>query len=200
MDTKQHILATARELFAQSGYEGVGIQRICTAVNVTKPSLYYHFTNKEALLKEVAADATSAFLLYVSRGVTPSESDESDGISFSGDLVSDVRALFAAVLQFSRTDPARFQIVLQLLYPPHGSTLARLGAPELARIHSALVRFFTSATTAHGNLSGKERFLATIWVGNAIALAMFMSEADDEPRADSPDVVQAAQTFLYGIF
>ncbi|MFW5828130.1 MAG: TetR/AcrR family transcriptional regulator, partial [Alkalispirochaeta sp.] len=178
----------------------VGIQRICTAVNVTKPSLYYHFGSKETLLKEVAADATSALLRHLSQGDTHATPIASDDISFSGDLVSDVRSLFAAVLRFSRTDPTRFQIVLQLLYPPRGSVLARRGAAELARIHSSLTDFFASAATAHGNLKGKEPFLATIWVGNAIALAMFTSQADHEPEPDSPEVVQAAQTFLYGIF
>ncbi|HKK48238.1 MAG TPA: TetR/AcrR family transcriptional regulator [Alkalispirochaeta sp.] len=200
MDTKQEILATARELFAQSGYEAVGIQQICTAVGVTKPALYYHFGNKETLLKNVAADATSAFLASLSPQAPPSGTSEPFRVPFSGDLVSDVRSLFAAILRFSRTDPARFQIILQLLYPPRGSVLGRLGEPELARIHSSLAHFFSSAAAAHGNLSGKKQFLAAVFVGHAIALAMFISRVDQELQPDSPQVVQATQTFLYGIF
>lgn len=200
MDTKQEILATARKLFAQSGYEAVGIQQICTAVGVTKPSLYYHFGNKETLLKNVAADATSAFLAGLSPQALSSGTSEPYRVHFSGDLVSDVRSLFAAILRFSRTDPARFQIILQLLYPPRGSVLGRLGEPELTRIHSSLAHFFSSAAAAHGNLAGKKQFLAAIFVGHAIALAMLMSRVDQEPQPDSPQVVQATQTFLYGIF
>ncbi|MFW5693687.1 MAG: TetR/AcrR family transcriptional regulator [Alkalispirochaeta sp.] len=212
METKQEILTTARDLFAQSGYEAVGIQQICTAVGITKPSLYHHFGNKEMLLAEVAADATAAFLRALSgESDTPGGGHSSSGsrsaavaahdaIPFSGDLVSDVRKHLAAVIDFSLTNPARFQIILQLLYPPQGSVLGRIGTPEREHIHASLARFFTSAVIAHGNLAGKEPFLATIYLGHAVALAQFLADRACAPPPDSPEVVEAAQTFIYGIF
>lgn len=192
MDTKQEILSTARELFSRSGYEAVGIQQICTSAGITKPSLYYHYGNKERLLAEVAGDAASGFLGALVNG--------SHEIQFSGDLVSDIRSLFSEVLRFSRQQPARFQIILQMLYPPQGSVLGGIGDSELHRIRAALVQFFTTVAAAHGNLTGKEQFLAMVFLGHAIALATFLSRTDSVPTPDSPDVVQAAQTFLYGIF
>lgn len=192
MDTKQEILSIARELFSRSGYEAVGIQQICTSAGITKPSLYYHYGNKERLLAEVAGDATSGFL-----GVLVNGSQE---IPFSGDVVSDIRSLFSKVLWFSRKHPARFQIILQMLYPPQGSVLGGIGQSELHRIRATLMQFFTSAAEAHGNLAGKEHFLAMVFLGHAIALATYLSRTEEIPTPESPEVVQAAQTFLYGVF
>ncbi|MEX2442688.1 MAG: TetR/AcrR family transcriptional regulator [Alkalispirochaeta sp.] len=200
MDTKREILATALDLFSRAGYEAVGVQQICTSAGITKPSLYYHFSNKETLLGEVAGDAAVRFLHALVNGPTTGIDTASREVRFSGDLVADIRSLFASVLWFSRTHPARFQIILQMLYPPPGSVLGQIGKPELNRIYASLAQFFTSAATAHGNLVGKERFLAIVFVGHAIALAMFLSNIHDPPNPDSPEVVQAAQTFLYGVF
>lgn len=192
MDTKREILVSALELFSGSGYEAVGIQQICAAAGITKPSLYYHFGNKETLLAEVAGDAAS--------GLLDTLTGSSQGITFSGDLVADIRSLFSEFLQFSRRNPARFQIILQMLYPPQGSTIGQVGRAELHRINSTLVRFFTIAAGAHGNLAGKEQFLAAVFLGHAVALAMYLSHTDTSAQQDGPDVVLAAQTFLYGVF
>ncbi|MFO8042432.1 MAG: TetR/AcrR family transcriptional regulator [Alkalispirochaeta sp.] len=200
MNTKETILTAAQDLFSRSGYEAVGIQQICTAAGITKPSLYYHFGNKETLLAAVARDATSAFITALAAAPSPSDPGTEEEIRYSGDLVSDVRALFVAVLWFSREQAARFQIILQMLYPPQGGVFGQVGTPQLQRIHSALVQFFTAAAGGHGNLIGKEQFLATVFLGHAIALSMFVTEEHPGVTADSPTVVLAAQTFLYGIF
>lgn len=200
MNTKETILTTAIDLFSRSGYEAVGIQQICTASGITKPSLYYHFGNKETLLAAVARDATSAFIATLVAAPSPPDPGTAEEIPYTGDLVSDVRALFVAVLRFSHEHPARFQIILQMLYPPQGGVLGQVGAPELQRIHRALVEFFTAAAGGHGNLIGKERFLATVFLGHAIALSLLVTAETPATTAESPTVVLAAQTFLYGIF
>ncbi|URN93587.1 MAG: TetR/AcrR family transcriptional regulator [Candidatus Pristimantibacillus lignocellulolyticus] len=45
------ILRTAAKLFMEHGYEPVSLQQIAKACNVTKPSIYYHFTSKPELFK-----------------------------------------------------------------------------------------------------------------------------------------------------
>jgi AcrR family transcriptional regulator len=44
------ILANARRLFAQDGYDRVSMDRIAAACGLTKPVLYYYFENKRAVL------------------------------------------------------------------------------------------------------------------------------------------------------
>ncbi|MCM3782155.1 TetR/AcrR family transcriptional regulator [Neobacillus mesonae] len=45
------ILQTAAKLFMEHGYEPVSLQQISKSCNVTKPSIYYHFTSKPELFK-----------------------------------------------------------------------------------------------------------------------------------------------------
>ncbi len=52
--TVQRILAAARELFMQHGYRAVSISDIVKAAGITRPTLYYHFADKEALYAAMA--------------------------------------------------------------------------------------------------------------------------------------------------
>ncbi len=52
-DSADRILAIAWELFQQKGYKGVTIDEICKRCNLTKPTLYYYFHDKEDLFVTV---------------------------------------------------------------------------------------------------------------------------------------------------
>ena len=49
------ILNTAARLFAEHGYDGVGIREIARACNTPPPSIYYHFKSKQELYNEASA-------------------------------------------------------------------------------------------------------------------------------------------------
>jgi AcrR family transcriptional regulator len=50
--TRDRILRLADRLFAEHGYARVSMRMVATAAGVTKPALYYHFRNKDALFEE----------------------------------------------------------------------------------------------------------------------------------------------------
>ena len=50
---EQKILEVAKELFTQRGFSNVAVRDICRAADVTPPTLYYYFRNKEALFDAV---------------------------------------------------------------------------------------------------------------------------------------------------
>jgi AcrR family transcriptional regulator len=50
-DTRQRILDVAAELFTEQGYEGTSLREIADRMGFTKAALYYHFNNKEDLLR-----------------------------------------------------------------------------------------------------------------------------------------------------
>ena len=56
--TKDQILAAALTLFAEKGYDGVGVDEIGAAVGMKGPSLYKHFRGKEAILDALIARMT----------------------------------------------------------------------------------------------------------------------------------------------
>lgn len=51
--TKEKILNEALKLFAQKGYEAVGVTEIAEAVGIKAPSLYKHYKNKRAIFDSI---------------------------------------------------------------------------------------------------------------------------------------------------
>ena len=52
-DTKERILETALELFAQSGYLGTSMSDIAGALSITKGALYKHYASKQEILDNI---------------------------------------------------------------------------------------------------------------------------------------------------
>lgn len=53
VNTKQHILDVALDLFSQRGYSSVSIRDICGKVGIKESSVYYHFKNKKEIFDEL---------------------------------------------------------------------------------------------------------------------------------------------------
>ena len=58
-DTKQRILEKALELFSAQGYDSVSVGEIAAAVGIKAPSLYNHFSGKQAIFDAIV-EATAA--------------------------------------------------------------------------------------------------------------------------------------------
>lgn len=50
-NTKERILEEAENLFAENGFEATGIEAIAKAAGIRKSVIYYHFENKDDILK-----------------------------------------------------------------------------------------------------------------------------------------------------
>lgn len=73
VDTASLILAQAGTLFAERGFSAVSINDIVAAAEVSKPTLYYYFPDKEALysavLVEIIGKAGASFQETLSRSM-----------------------------------------------------------------------------------------------------------------------------------
>jgi AcrR family transcriptional regulator len=56
---EQRILDVAKELFTRRGFSNVAIRDICRAADITPPTVYYYFKNKEALFDAVVRKGVS---------------------------------------------------------------------------------------------------------------------------------------------
>jgi AcrR family transcriptional regulator len=54
--TRGQLIAVARRMFADRGYEDTSIEAVLREAGVSRGSLYYHFASKEALFEAVAED------------------------------------------------------------------------------------------------------------------------------------------------
>jgi AcrR family transcriptional regulator len=69
------ILEAARQLLAESGIECFSVERTAELARLSKPSVYYYFKSKEALVLGLAADALEAETTVLER-IVPSSSAE----------------------------------------------------------------------------------------------------------------------------
>lgn len=61
-ETKRRIVEAAKELFAEYGFESVGVKDIAEKAGVTTGALYYHFKNKDDIFIAVFSDNNELFL------------------------------------------------------------------------------------------------------------------------------------------
>ncbi|WP_303673577.1 TetR/AcrR family transcriptional regulator [Vampirovibrio chlorellavorus] len=55
-DARAEILQHAKLLFRQKGFSAVSMNDLVSSVGLTKPTIYYHFTDKETLFTEVVVE------------------------------------------------------------------------------------------------------------------------------------------------
>lgn len=60
-DTKQRILNRALELFAAKGYDSVSVGEIAGAVGIKAPSLYNHFSGKQAIFDAIVESTAAQY-------------------------------------------------------------------------------------------------------------------------------------------
>lgn len=60
--TRDRLLASAAQLFAQRGFHGVGIEELGNSLGLTGPALYRHFRTKRALLAQMLISVSESLL------------------------------------------------------------------------------------------------------------------------------------------
>ncbi len=103
--TKQALLRSARQVFAEYGYHGATIAEITRRAEVSTPVLYHHFGNKAGLFTAAIEEVSE--LLAESWGET---------IAGQGDLRSKINAMLDTAIQIHAADPelARFLLATRM--------------------------------------------------------------------------------------
>jgi AcrR family transcriptional regulator len=97
------ILAAAKRLFAEEGYESATMRRIATAVGVSGAALYVYFPDKEAILFAIAEETFAELLaaLEASQRVT------------GDDPLQRFRAGLMTYIAFGRARPDEYRLTFQ---------------------------------------------------------------------------------------
>ena len=64
-DTRERILQAAGDEFAEHGFQGSSLRRICAAAGVTTGAIYFFFQGKDDLFETVLSGVTTPFLAYM---------------------------------------------------------------------------------------------------------------------------------------
>ncbi len=167
--TRQRLIAAARQLFGEHGYEDTSVEQVLAASGVARGALYHHFQSKAELFDAVAeamfaevADATNA---AAGEGATPLER---------------LRAGAHAWLDMA-CEPAVQRIVL--LDSPTVLGWARWRALDeqhsLGDLRASLRRLARERRLP----AAEEEILARMLLGALNEAALFITGADDETAA-----------------
>src|SRR4051812_10235420 len=66
-ETKAQILAVARRLFVEQGYEATSMSRIAADARIAPNTIYWHFADKDALLTSVLDELVAEAVLEFQR-------------------------------------------------------------------------------------------------------------------------------------
>jgi AcrR family transcriptional regulator len=74
LDSRENqLLAIARRLFAQHGYDRTSLRDIAEAAHITKAALYYYFPNKDALYERIVLESVQLLHDQVAAAVARAE-------------------------------------------------------------------------------------------------------------------------------
>ena len=167
--TREALLSTARELFGERGFAGVGIEEIAARAGVTTGALYHHFGSKRGLFRAVF-EAMEAELMERAMAVGSGVGDSWQG------LEAGIGAALDAGLapDFQRIALRDARTVLSAT--EWRSVLDRY---SLGSLQEAVGGFMTSGVLAPGSPEMVARVLSAL-IGE---LAASVAEADDGPAA-----------------
>ncbi len=183
-DTRQKILDKALELFSTRGYDSVSVGEIANAVGIKAPSLYNHFSGKQAIFDAIVESTAAQY-----------EAD-TDKIDIHVQDVKQDIPIFTEI-----TEDALFEKVRQIFeYSLHNETISRFRrmmtieqfrSPELAALYSQ--RYVSRILDYHAGIFRALIATGEIQAGEPDALAMMyvapvltlISVCDRQPERES---------------
>ncbi len=142
-DTKRKILDKALELFSTQGYDAVSVGQIAKAVGIKAPSLYNHFSSKQAIFDAIV-ESTAAQYEEDTGKIDIHVQDVKQDISVFSEITEE--ALFEKVWQIFEyslhNEPiSRFRRMM---------TIEQFRSPELAALYSR--RYVDRMMEYHSNI------------------------------------------------
>jgi TetR/AcrR family transcriptional regulator len=187
MDNRTTLLNVALDLFADRGYDAVGVQEIVSAAGVTKPTLYHYFGSKTALLQTLV-DEQSAPLVAGLVSAT----------QYAGDLPLTLSRIVQAYFDFASQHPTFYGLHLALWFAPAHSEARQIVVAFQESLYHMLEAVFAQAAADHGNMRDRQRAYAATLLGminTYIALHLQGYLPLDQQIAQ-----QAVQQFSHGIY
>jgi len=184
---RSNILECALRLFAAHGYEGVGIQRIVEAAQISKPTLYHYFGSKQGLL--AALLNTYYDPLYQSLALAAAHND---------DLPVTLNTITSAYFRFANEHPVFYRMQLAMWFAPIDSEPYKLTMPFRQQQGELIKNVFQQAACRFGDMRERDRVYGATFLGmihTYIGMALNGHVVLDEVVAN-----RAVYQFMHGIF
>lgn len=187
VDNRERILDHALNLFVAQGYDAVGVQAICDAAGVTKPTLYHYFGNKRGLLEAI-----------IERWCIPFIRELATASEYNGDLQYRLLRVVQTSFAFAQRRPQVYRLLLASWLAAPQNDVFEVSAAIHRQQQDLLEALFESATPDHGNMRRRHRIYAATLLGtiNTYVVLWLNGHAD----LDTAAAQAAVQQFSYGIY
>jgi AcrR family transcriptional regulator len=186
------ILEKALELFAERGYEAVGVAELCEASLVAKPTLYHYYGSKRGLLDAILAERGGLLAARVREAAAYVPGDKARGVP------DGLERIAFAFTRSAEEDCAFARLRLSLAFAPPSSEAGEAAASLNEGLFAAVEAFFLEAAKDHGNMRGRSRPYAAAFIGTVDTyVGLYLAKRGEL----SDEVVRGAvRQFMYGIF
>jgi AcrR family transcriptional regulator len=171
-EVREKILDAARELFAEHGYEAVTMRRIADRIEYSPTAIYFHFKDKEALLRELCDEDFGALARHFKK------------IAAIADPIERLRQIGLAYVEFGLEHPNQYRFMFMTPHPPVPAETSRLerGNPE----QDAYA--FLKQTIAEGIAKGRFRkgltdadlLSQTFWAATHGVISLQIAKCNDD--------------------
>lgn len=186
MENKQFIVTNSINLFSKKGYEAVGVQEICEASNITKPTLYYYFKSKAGLLQYISDTKGNELLKQIQTALT-----------YKHDFIKGLTEVLKAEINFALENPDFFELHCTLLNSPDHSEQKNIYSSIITAIQNCFDDFFLSSCAEFGNMRGKEKLYSTLFHNNVVSTAVLISKGKMEYSEET--IYTIIHSLVYGM-
>ncbi|MFJ5834555.1 TetR/AcrR family transcriptional regulator [Streptomyces sp. NPDC093089] len=157
-DRERLIVATARELAEQQGWDAVTTRRLAERIEYSQPVLYSHFKGKREIIGAVALEGAAEMAAAVRAATAGATSGATSATSGADGPRARVAALARAYLDFAERNPAVYDAMFQL---DGGLAFAREDTPE--PLKDAFAALLETLGEAAGDGVAPGLFTETFW-------------------------------------
>lgn len=186
MENKDLITENAIKLFSQKGYEAVGVQELCEASGITKPTLYYYFKSKAGVLEHIVNTKGAELLSKIQTALT-----------YNHDFIKGLTDVLKAEIDFAIKNKAFFNLHCTLLNSPKNSEQKNIYSKMISKIQKSFDDFFSASCNEFGNMRGKELLYSKLFHNNVISTAVLVAKG--HLKYSEEIVYQIIHSQVYGM-
>ena len=193
-NSRSRILESALKIFSAKGFEGASVSDIVQSAGVTKPTLYYFFTNKEGLYKAVWQENFDYFLneLKIATKYNPKQDE------YYEDVYPVLCNVVKVFFDFSKNNPTFFFHTLSVFSSPDTVACADVGLEYYKELYTTLHTMFLSMGKAHGGIKGRDFQLTISFMGMINSYITCWKLKGDSLTKKTIDSM--VRQFMHGIF
>lgn len=193
-NARSRILSNALTLFCQKGYDGTGISEICELSDVTKPTLYYYFTNKDGLYQAIWTEYYERLIPSLQKATVYNADQE----NYDKDVFPVLSKVAKTFFDFAQKNKEIYFHALSVIQMPQEIQSAKIVFSYYERIYKILQTMFINMGKAHGGIKGRDFQLSITFLG--IVNSYLTCWKLNNESLNKKSVESLVRQFMHGIF